>query len=81
MRGCELGMYRNYDLIERTDMKLLSPLMYRQFDAWDGGGLSITYVVAYLFSGRCGIYRSQKSGMAKYRVPPVPRDRLPPSAK
>lgn len=43
---------------------------------------ALACVVAYLFSGRCGIYRSQKSGMAKYRVPPVPRDRLPPpSAK
>nr|WP_315398932.1 voltage-gated chloride channel family protein [uncultured Duganella sp.] len=43
---------------------------------------ALACVVAYLFSGRCGIYRSQKAGMAKYRVPPVPRDRLPPpSAK
>jgi H+/Cl- antiporter ClcA len=39
---------------------------------------ALACVVAYLFSGRCGIYRAQKSGMAKYRVPPVPRDRLPP---
>ncbi|MYM74530.1 voltage-gated chloride channel protein [Duganella sp. FT134W] len=39
---------------------------------------ALACVVAYLFSGHCGIYRSQRVGLVKYRLPPVARDRQPP---
>ncbi|ELX08150.1 chloride channel protein [Janthinobacterium sp. HH01] len=39
---------------------------------------ALSCVVAYLFSGHAGIYRAQKVGMLKHRLPPVARDRKPP---
>jgi H+/Cl- antiporter ClcA len=39
---------------------------------------ALACVVAYLFSGHCGIYRSQRVSLVKYRLPPVARDRQPP---
>jgi H+/Cl- antiporter ClcA len=33
---------------------------------------ALACVVAYLFSGHCGIYRSQRVGQLKYRKPPLP---------
>jgi H+/Cl- antiporter ClcA len=36
---------------------------------------ALTCVVAYLFSGHAGIYRAQKVGQLKHRLPPVARDR------
>ncbi|MQA23634.1 voltage-gated chloride channel family protein [Rugamonas rivuli] len=39
---------------------------------------ALACVVAYLFSGHAGIYRAQKVGMLKHRLPPVARDRKPP---
>ncbi|TFW15904.1 voltage-gated chloride channel family protein [Duganella callida] len=39
---------------------------------------ALACVVAYLFSGHCGIYRSQRVGLLKHRLPPVARDRQPP---
>jgi len=36
---------------------------------------ALACVVAYLFSGHSGIYRAQKVGLFKHRVPPVARDR------
>jgi H+/Cl- antiporter ClcA len=39
---------------------------------------ALACVVAYLFSGHCGIYRAQRVGLLKYRLPPVARDRQPP---
>jgi len=40
---------------------------------------ALACVVAYLFSGHAGIYRAQKVGMLKHRLPPVARDRKPPA--
>ncbi|MYN42464.1 voltage-gated chloride channel protein [Duganella sp. FT109W] len=40
---------------------------------------ALACVVAYLFSGHAGIYRSQRVGLIKHRLPPVARDRQPPS--
>ncbi|MBV7534317.1 voltage-gated chloride channel family protein [Duganella sp. sic0402] len=40
---------------------------------------ALACVVAYLFSGHCGIYRAQRIGLLKHRLPPVARDREPPS--
>ncbi len=39
---------------------------------------ALACVVAYLFSGHSGIYRSQRVGLLKHRLPPVARDRQPP---
>jgi H+/Cl- antiporter ClcA len=39
---------------------------------------ALACVVAYLFSGHCGIYRSQRVGLLKYRLPPAASDRKPP---
>jgi H+/Cl- antiporter ClcA len=39
---------------------------------------ALACVVAYLFSGHSGIYRSQRVGLLKHRLPPVARDRKPP---
>ncbi|OFA00164.1 voltage-gated chloride channel family protein [Duganella sp. HH101] len=39
---------------------------------------ALACVVAYLFSGHAGIYRAQKVGMLKHRLPPVARDPKPP---
>ncbi|GJJ03450.1 chloride/fluoride channel protein [Duganella rhizosphaerae] len=39
---------------------------------------ALACVVAYLFSGHTGIYRAQKVGTIKHRLPPVARDRQPP---
>ncbi|MRW83922.1 voltage-gated chloride channel protein [Pseudoduganella sp. FT26W] len=39
---------------------------------------ALVCVVAYLFSGHCGIYRSQRVGLHKYRLPPTVSDRKPP---
>ncbi|NYE60515.1 H+/Cl- antiporter ClcA [Duganella sp. 1224] len=39
---------------------------------------ALACVAAYLFSGHCGIYRSQRVGLRKHRLPPVARDRQPP---
>lgn len=36
---------------------------------------ALACVVAYLFSGHSGIYRSQRVGLLKHRLPPVARDR------
>ncbi|CAN7450537.1 MULTISPECIES: voltage-gated chloride channel family protein [Duganella] len=36
---------------------------------------ALACVVAYLFSGHAGIYRAQKIGQSKHRLPPVARDR------
>ena len=36
---------------------------------------ALACVVAYLFSGHCGIYRAQRVGLLKHRLPPVARDR------
>jgi H+/Cl- antiporter ClcA len=41
---------------------------------------ALACVVAYLFSGHSGIYRAQRVGLIKHRLPPVARDRRPPSA-
>jgi H+/Cl- antiporter ClcA len=41
---------------------------------------ALACVVAYLFSGHAGIYRSQRVGLLKHRLPPVARDRRPPSS-
>src|SRR5471030_920746 len=41
---------------------------------------ALACVVAYLFSGHTGIYHAQKVGMLKHRLPPVARDRRPPSS-
>jgi H+/Cl- antiporter ClcA len=41
---------------------------------------ALACVVAYLFSGHSGIYRSQRVGLLKHRLPPVARDREPPQA-
>lgn len=41
---------------------------------------ALACVVAYLFSGHSGIYRAQRVGTFKHRVPPVARDRKPPSS-
>lgn len=41
---------------------------------------ALACVVAYLFSGHCGIYRAQRVSLLKHRLPPVARDRKPPSA-
>jgi H+/Cl- antiporter ClcA len=41
---------------------------------------ALACVVAYLFSGHSGIYRAQRVGIIKHRLPPVARDRKPPSA-
>lgn len=40
---------------------------------------ALACVVAYLFSGHTGIYRAQKVGTLKHRLPPVARDREPPA--
>ncbi|SDF63795.1 MULTISPECIES: voltage-gated chloride channel family protein [unclassified Duganella] len=40
---------------------------------------ALACVVAYLFSGHCGIYRAQRIGLLKHRLPPVASDRKPPS--
>lgn len=40
---------------------------------------ALACVVAYLFSGHSGIYRAQRVGTLKHRLPPVARDRKPPS--
>jgi H+/Cl- antiporter ClcA len=40
---------------------------------------ALACVVAYLFSGHCGIYRAQRIGLLKHRLPAVARDRKPPS--
>ncbi len=40
-----------------------------------GPHAALACVAAYLFSGHCGIYRSQKIGQPKHRLPPVARDR------
>ncbi|SHN40113.1 H+/Cl-antiporter ClcA [Duganella sacchari] len=37
---------------------------------------ALACVVAYLFSGHNGIYRAQRVGLLKHRLPPVARDRL-----
>jgi H+/Cl- antiporter ClcA len=42
---------------------------------------ALACVVAYLFSGHSGIYRAQKIGQVKHRLPPVARDRDRPSSK
>jgi H+/Cl- antiporter ClcA len=42
---------------------------------------ALACVVAYLFSGHAGIYRAQKIGQSKHRLPPVARDREPPLSK
>jgi H+/Cl- antiporter ClcA len=42
---------------------------------------ALACVVAYLFSGHSGIYRAQKIGQVKHRLPPVARDRERPSSK
>ncbi|WP_332856375.1 voltage-gated chloride channel family protein [Duganella sp. S19_KUP01_CR8] len=39
---------------------------------------ALACVVAYLFSGHTGIYRAQKVGTLKHRLPPVARDRESP---
>ena len=39
---------------------------------------ALACVVAYLFSGHSGIYRAQRVGLLKHRLPPVARDRQPP---
>ena len=44
-----------------------------------GSYAGLACVVAYLFSGHAGIYRAQKVGMLKHRLPPVARDRQPPA--
>jgi H+/Cl- antiporter ClcA len=36
---------------------------------------ALACVAAYLCSGHCGIYRSQRVGLLKHRLPPVARDR------
>lgn len=48
------------------------------FGAQIGPYAALACVVAYLFSGHCGIYRSQRVGLLKHRLPPVARDRQPP---
>ncbi|NVM78587.1 H+/Cl- antiporter ClcA [Duganella sp. SG902] len=40
---------------------------------------ALACVVAYLFSGHSGIYRAQRVGALKHRLPPVASDRKPPS--
>lgn len=37
---------------------------------------ALACVVAYLFSGHNGIYRAQRVGLLKHRLPPVARDRI-----
>jgi H+/Cl- antiporter ClcA len=39
---------------------------------------ALACVVAYLFSGHAGIYRAQRVGLLKHRLPPVGRDRSKP---
>jgi H+/Cl- antiporter ClcA len=39
---------------------------------------ALACVVAYLFSGHSGIYRAQRVGLVKHRLPPVARDRKRP---
>ena len=40
---------------------------------------ALACVVSYLFSGHAGIYRAQKVGLLKHRLPPVARDKTPQS--